>query len=434
MIMKNAAASGVSKPFRLPERGQRRRAASGKFLKTTAFKNIMTKVFIPFRAMSRRVVYFFNSEPASGIVLMLAAACGLWVANSAYAPQYFETLHHKYLGLSGLHWINDGLMAVFFLYVGLEVKREFMHGELSDWPARLLPGVAALFGMLVPALIFIVPNLGNPQHLRGWAIPAATDIAFALGVLMLLGSRVPGSLKVFLTALAIMDDLAAIVVIALFYSGDLHLLYLLAAAGVLLVLALINRMEVFKTRYYVVLGLLLWWLVLKSGIHATLAGVALALAVPLQVLDEVKAPMLERWEEKLSPWVAFFIVPVFGFANAGVSFAGFEWAMLGHPVVLGVALGLFLGKQAGVFGSVWLAVKFKLAKIPENSSWLQLYGVALLCGIGFTMSLFIDLLAFGDPHLQDLGKIGVFLGSALAGVGGFAVLRLAKPAPAAPEN
>ena len=375
------------------------------------------------RYLSQKIVYFFNSEPASGIVLMMAAVLGIWLANSGMADTYFSGLSGYVAGLSILHWINDGLMAIFFLYVGLEIKRELLSGELSSNQKRLLPCLAAVAGVIAPALIYFAFNYSDPQHIRGWAVPAATDIAFALGVLALLGSRVPTSLKIFLTALAIIDDLIAIVVIALFYTAQIQGLYLALAAGTLIALILLNRNNVMRSLPYAILGVLMWWFVLKSGIHATLAGVALALTLPMTEKAGAtdNAPLL-KWEHGLSPWVAFLIVPIFGFANAGVSFEGISLSQLGHPVVLGIAAGLFFGKQLGIFGLVWLTVRFGLVSKPERASWLQIYGVAMLCGIGFTMSLFIGALAFTDPAVQDLAKIGVFAGSVLAAVLGYMIL------------
>lgn len=373
--------------------------------------------------MRKRIIHFFRQEPAAGIVLMAAAILGVLAANSTFSGHYFDALGSRVAGLSVLHWINDGLMAVFFLYVGLEVKRELLAGELDSHAKRVLPGLAALAGLAVPALIYLLINGFNTPTSQGWAIPAATDIAFALGVLALLGKRVPVSLKVFLTALAIVDDLAAIVVIALFYTAQVQTVYLLLAAAVLVVLAWLNLKEVLNNKPYVLLGVLLWFLVLKSGIHATLAGVLLAFAIPLCINDSIQEAPLLQWEHGLSPWVAFLIVPVFGFANAGVPFADFSWGWLWEPVVLGIALGLFLGKQIGIFGLVWLLVKTGLAKLPEGANWRQLYGISLLCGIGFTMSLFIGLLAFSDPQWQAYSKVGVFLGSLLSGVLGYLMLR-----------
>ncbi|MBX8515860.1 Na+/H+ antiporter NhaA [Pseudomonas cichorii] len=367
---------------------------------------------------------FLASESAGGIVLMGAALAALIVANSPLAPGYFAILHSVWLGLSVELWINDGLMAIFFLMVGLEIKREVLAGGLATWEQRALPGFAAAGGMLVPALIYLAVNWGNPQTISGWAIPAATDIAFALGVLSLLGKRVPTSLKVFLAALAILDDLGAVTIIAFFYSSGLNLPMLLASFVTLAVLVAMNRLKVRRLLPYLILGALLWFFVLQSGVHATLAGVALALCIPLgKPEEEARSPLLFL-EEKLHYWVAFAIVPVFGFANAGVSLSGISAENLLDPVPLGVALGLFVGKQIGVFLAAWLAIRARLAVLPQGSNWVQLYGVALLCGIGFTMSLFIGNLAFpGAAHLVDEVKIGVLMGSGLAAIAGVLLLR-----------
>jgi NhaA family Na+:H+ antiporter len=380
---------------------------------------------------------FLDSEAAGGLVLMAAAALALVVANSPLAPAYFGALK-AYLGpLSVSHWINDGLMAVFFLLVGMEIKRELIDGQLSTWPRRALPGIAAAGGMAVPALIYTAFNWNDSHTLRGWAIPAATDIAFALGVLSLLGPRVPTSLKVFLTALAIIDDLGAVAIIAVFYTGDLSLLDLGLAAGAFAVLAAMNRSGVLRLAPYLLLGGLLWFFVLRSGVHATIAGVLLAFAIPLRPApgrpDDVANSPLHRLEHALHRWVAFGVVPVFGFANAGVSFADLTADALTNHLTLGVALGLVLGKLVGVFGSAALTIRSGLADMPMGAGWGQLLGVSLLCGIGFTMSLFIGLLAFADdPLLQSEVKIGILLGSGAAGLLGYAVLRAAPrdvPAP-----
>ncbi|MBX8542343.1 Na+/H+ antiporter NhaA [Pseudomonas cichorii] len=367
---------------------------------------------------------FLASESAGGIVLMGAALAALIVANSPLAPGYFATLHSVWLGLSVELWINDGLMAIFFLMVGLEIKREVLAGGLATWEQRALPGFAAAGGMLVPALIYLAVNWGNAQTISGWAIPAATDIAFALGVLSLLGKRVPTSLKVFLAALAILDDLGAVTIIAFFYSSGLNLPMLLASFATLAVLIVMNRLKVRRLLPYLITGALLWFFVLQSGVHATLAGVALALCIPLgKPEEEARSPLLFL-EEKLHYWVAFAIVPVFGFANAGVALAGISADNLLDPVPLGVALGLFVGKQIGVFLAAWLAIRAGFAVLPQGSNWVQLYGVALLCGIGFTMSLFIGNLAFpGAAHLVDEVKIGVLMGSGLAAIAGVLLLR-----------
>lgn len=367
---------------------------------------------------------FLASESAGGIVLMAAALAAIIVANSPLASGYFAALHSVWGGLSIELWVNDGLMAIFFLMVGLEIKREVLAGGLATWGQRALPGFAAMGGMLVPALIYVGINLGNPDTLSGWAIPAATDIAFALGVLSLLGKHVPTSLKVFLAALAILDDLGAVTIIALFYSTGLNLPMLGGALATLAVLVIMNRLGVQRLLPYLLLGLLLWFFVLQSGVHATLAGVALALCIPLGTRqEEARSPLLFL-EEKMHYGVAFAVVPIFGFANAGVSLSGITLSNLIDPVPLGVALGLFVGKQVGVFLAAALAIRAGLAALPEGSDWVQMYGVALLCGIGFTMSLFIGNLAFpGAPHLIDEVKVGVLIGSILSAIAGASLLR-----------
>lgn len=375
---------------------------------------------------------FLDSEAAGGIVLMASAALALVVANSPLAPGYFGALK-TYLGPLNIgHWINDGLMAVFFLLVGLEIKREFLDGQLSTWPRRILPGIGALGGMIVPALIYVFINRHHPEVLRGWAIPTATDIAFALGVLSLLGNRVPASLKVFLAALAIIDDLGAVVIIALFYSSGLAFDYIAGAAGVLVALIMLNRAGVTRLLPYLILGALLWYFVLRSGVHATIAGVALALTIPLVrspgIEHDLDSSPLHRLEHVLHKPVAFLIVPIFGFANAGVSLAGAGFDTLAQPLTLGIAAGLVFGKVVGVFGSAWLAIKSGLADAPANARTMHLFGVALLCGIGFTMSLFIGLLAFPDAvDLQDRAKIGILAGSLVAAISGTLALLLAPP-------
>lgn len=371
-----------------------------------------------------------RSEAAGGIILMAVAVLALAVANSPFGPGYFQLLEVHVFGLSVLHWINDGLMAVFFLLVGLEIKREMLDGELATWPRRALPGIAAFGGMLVPALIYVGINADTPATLRGWAIPAATDIAFALGVLALLGKRVPVSLKVFLTALAILDDLGAVAIIAVFYTGDLSLVMLAASAAGLAVLIGLNKAGVSKLWPYVAIGAVIWFFVLKSGVHATLAGVAVALTIPLKPSPgrpEATDSALHRLEHALQPWVAYAVVPIFGFANAGVSLSGMTPAALLAPVPLGIALGLFVGKQLGVFAFSWLAIRMGLADMPARATALQLYGVSILCGIGFTMSLFIGLLAFPtSAELQDATKIGVLGGSTISALVGWTILRLAR--------
>jgi len=374
---------------------------------------------------------FLDNASSGGIVLMFSAALALVVANSPLGTIYAETLHAYIGGLSVLHWINDALMAVFFLMVGLEIKREVVDGQLSTWSRRVLPGSAALGGMIGPAVVFLAFNMGAGGHPNGWAIPAATDIAFALGVLSLLGSRVPMTLKVFLTALAIIDDLGAVVIIALFYTSSIDATALAGAAAVVVALVAINRFGVRNLIPYLILGAVLWFLVLQSGIHATLAGVILALTIPLKKSptqpDDMESP-LHKLEHAIQPWVTFLIVPIFGFANAGVSFAGMSIVQLADPVPLGIAAGLFVGKQIGVFAASAIVIRAGWAELPMYASWRQLYGVALLCGIGFTMSLFIGLLAFPDSQLlQDELKLGVLLGSVLSATAGAILLGSSKP-------
>jgi NhaA family Na+:H+ antiporter len=364
---------------------------------------------MPARAVSA-LRDFLRSESAGGVLLMIAAAAALLTANSPLGAAYFHALH-AYLGpLSVEHWINDGLMAVFFLLVGLEIKREVVGGELSTWPRRALPGFAALGGMIAPALIYLLVAREAPDVRAGWAIPAATDIAFALGVLSLLGPRVPGALKIFLAALAIIDDLGAILIIAFFYTDHLTLWALGAAGAVLAGLIALNRLKVAPLWPYLLLGALLWFLFLKSGVHATLAGVLLAMTIPLTSTRGEHSP-LHRLEHGLNPWVAYLIVPVFGFANAGVALGGLTASVLTAPATLGAALGLFLGKQAGVMAFSAAAIALGLARRPTGVTWSQLYGVAVLCGVGFTMSLFINNLAFQNALLREETKIGVLAGS-----------------------
>ena len=376
---------------------------------------------------------FLTSEAGGGLVLIAVAALALLVANSALAPTYFAALEAEVGPLSVLHWINDALMAGFFLLVGLEIKRELLDGQLSSWSRRVLPGICAAGGMLVPALIYTAVQSGDPQTLRGWAIPAATDIAFALGILALLGKRIPISLKVFLTALAIIDDLGAVLIIAIFYTSDLALGWLAASGAALTALILLNRAGVMRLAPYLLLGALLWVFILNSGVHPTLAGVALALTIPLTRSpgrpDAEESP-LHRLEHGIHPYVAMLIVPLFGFANAGVSLAGVGWSSLAEPVPLGIVAGLFLGKMIGVFVPAWAVIRLGLADCPEDATMAQMFGVSILCGIGFTMSLFIGLLAFpGAAHLQDMVKLGVLGGSIVSALAGLAVLRLASAEP-----
>ena len=371
---------------------------------------------------------FLDGQSSAGLMLMGAAALALVIANSPLQPAYAALLK-TYVGpLSVGHWINDGLMAVFFLLVGLEIKREVLDGQLSTWSRRALPGIGAAGGMAIPALIYLV--LAGATAPQGWAIPAATDIAFALAILSLLGPRVPVSLRVFLTALAILDDLGAVIIIALFYTASLSLPDLAAAAAVVGVLALLNQRGVRHLAPYLLLGLVLWVLVLRSGVHATLAGVVLALTIPLQPSpgrpDNEAASPLHRLEHGLHIPVGFLVVPIFGLANAGVPILGLPAEALAAPVTLGVGLGLVLGKVIGVLGFSLLAIRLGLADMPAHAGRLQLAGVALLCGVGFTMSLFITLLAFpADEVLQTQAKIGILAGSFVAGALGYALLRVA---------
>lgn len=363
-----------------------------------------------------------SGEAGPGLVLMAAAAAALVVANSPLGPAYAHALHATLGPLSAQHWINDGLMAVFFLFVGLEVKREVVAGDLSTPAARRLPVIAAAAGMIVPALVYLAATRADPALIRGWAIPSATDIAFAIGVLALLGRRAPASLKLFLTTVAIVDDIGAVAIIALAYTSGLDIPALTAAAAALTALFLLNRRGVRALWPYLAIAALLWAAVLRSGVHATVAGVLAALFIPLVGSAGEDGP-LDRLEHALSPWVSYAILPVFAFANAGVALGG---APLWAPLPLAVALGLFVGKQLGVFGAMRGAVALGLAEKPEGASWAQLYGVALLAGIGFTMSLFIGLLAFAsDVALQDAVKVGILAGSFIAAILGAAVLLMA---------
>ncbi|WP_454854689.1 Na+/H+ antiporter NhaA [Rhizobium binxianense] len=371
--------------------------------------------------------HFLDNEASGGIVLMAAAVLAIIVANSPVDDVYFHILHVHVGPLSLQHWINDALMSVFFLLVGLEIKREMLDGQLSSWSRRILPGAAAAGGMLVPALIYVFFNREHGAALRGWAIPTATDIAFALGVIALFGQRVPASLKIFLAALAIIDDLGAVAVIALFYTAELNFLALAGAGIVIGNLIILSRTGVKALWPYLALGVALWILVHLSGVHATLAGVVLALTIPLKLTPGTpeashdESP-LHRLEHHLHKPVALVIVPIFGFANAGVSFAGISPSILAEPLTLGIAAGLLLGKLFGVLGTVAVLVKLDLADLPAQASWGQMAGTALLCGIGFTMSLFIGLLAFDDPAFQDKVKIGILAGSVFSGVAGSILL------------
>ncbi|RYE00862.1 MAG: Na+/H+ antiporter NhaA [Sphingomonadales bacterium] len=368
--------------------------------------------------MAARSRDFIASEAAGGIVLMVASALALIVANSPLAGVYFHALHAQAGPLSVHAWINDALMAIFFLLVGLEIKSEFAGGRLATREQRRLPVIAAAAGMAVPAAIYLALTAANPDLSRGWAIAAATDIAFAMGLLALLGRHAPPSLKLLLTTIAIVDDLGAVAIIALAYTAKLNLTLLVGAMLVLGWMQVCKRLGVQRLSVYLALAVVLWVFVYGSGVHATVAGVAAAMTIP--------ARAGERLEHILNPWVAFAIVPLFGFANAGVAFAGLSPAILLAPLPLAILLGLFAGKQIGIFASIWLAVRTRIAPRPE-ASWAQLYGMSLLAGIGFTMSLFIGGLAFPThPELVDQVKIGVLAGSLLSALAGFAVLRLAR--------
>jgi len=372
---------------------------------------------------------FLEAQSSAGLVLMAAAVVALTIANSPIGPGYATMLHLYFGPLSLEHWINDGLMALFFLLVGLEIKREVLDGQLSTWPRRILPGIAAAGGMIVPALIYLAFNRGPTA--AGWAIPAATDIAFALGVIALLGKRVPASLRIFLAALAIIDDLGAVLIIALFYTADLSLPDLVGAGVALAALICLNRYKVRRLSPYMLVGLVLWVLVLRSGIHATLAGVMLAFAIPMDCTpgrsDADNISPLHKLEHLLHLPVAFLVVPIFGLANAAVPILGLPPGAFVAPVTLGVAAGLLIGKIVGVFGFAALAVRMGLADMPAHAGRLQMLGVACLCGIGFTMSIFITLLAFpNSPLLQAEAKIGVLAGSLVAGVLGYTILRWAR--------
>ena len=382
--------------------------------------------------ISQPFKWFFKLEAASGLVLLFAAIIALIISNSDLSELYFSTLNeYLFLGinnfglkLSVIHWINDGLMAIFFFFVTLEIKREFLQGELSNIKQALLPIIAAVGGMLVPALTYVFINYGNSETLNGWAIPSATDIAFSLGVLSLLGKRVPLSLKVFLTALAIIDDLGAIVIIALFYSGDLNIKYLILMLLAFIILLVINKFNIKKFLPYLIVGLFLWDFTHNSGIHATIAGVLLAIAIPHRK-KEKDFSLLLKVEHAISPYVAFGIMPLFAFANAGVSLEGLSLSSLLDKVPLGILLGLFVGKQLGVFIFSYISIKFRIAQMPNNANWYNLYGVGILTGIGFTMSLFVGNLAFTENiQYMDGVKIGVLTGSLLSTLFGYFLILL----------
>jgi Na+:H+ antiporter, NhaA family len=384
--------------------------------------------------LSKPFKWFFQLEAASGLVLLIAAIFALIISNSNFSYLYFQSLE-KYLfigindfglKLSVHHWINDALMAIFFFFVTLEIKREFIQGELSNIKQALLPIIAAVGGMVIPALFYVFINWGNMETMNGWAIPSATDIAFSLGILSLLGSRVPISLKIFLTALAIIDDLGAILIIAFFYSGDLSISYLSLILICYILLLILNKFSVKILSPYLLIGLFMWFFTYKSGIHATIAGVLLATTIPHRIKDK-DFSLLVKIEHGISSYVAFIIMPLFAFANAGVNLEGLSLSSLMAPVPLGILCGLFFGKQIGVLLFSYVSIKFKIAEKPSGSNWLSLYGVSVLTGIGFTMSLFVGNLAFADnTQYMDGVKIGVLSGSLLSTIFGYILLLMSS--------
>lgn len=400
----------------------------------------------PFMDGAQRVAkaanVFLHMEASGGILLGIAAILALIVANSPLYDWYDHILHGIYFRIgfddvvgsfdfeikkSLLHWINDGFMAIFFFLVGLEIKREIKSGELSTRSRALLPALAAVGGMIVPALLYYITNMDTPENLSGWAIPAATDIAFALGILGLLGSRAPVRLKILLTAIAVIDDLGAILIIAFFYTGDLQIEPLYFGAAALVGLALLNARCECRIAPYILLGIVLWVAVLESGVHATLAGVVTALFIPVASKKDPKFSPCKHLEHALHPWVSFIILPIFAFANAGVPFDGMGFKSLFEPTTLGIILGLVIGKQLGIFSTLWLAIKTGLSPMPANTNWVHLYGVSVLCGIGFTMSLFIGGLAFADLHHQASIRLGVLVGSIISAIMGLLIIRFAPP-------
>lgn len=380
---------------------------------------------------------FFKMEAAGGIVLVIAAALAMIVANSPLAQYYHDALHYAkfHIGLtlpSGrdlgfekdvIHWINDGMMAIFFFLVGLEIKREIMEGELSSRERALLPALAAVGGMAIPALVFYLINMNSMEYMKGWAIPAATDIAFALGILALLGRRAPFALKVLLTAIAIIDDLGAIIIIALFYGHGFSPEPLIVAGIAIFVLVSLNRMKVSNLAPYILVGFVMWAAVLESGVHATLAGVLTALFIPVRDYKNPEHSPLRHLEHMLHPWVAFAVLPIFAFANAGVPLAGMGLELLTYPLTLGIMAGLFFGKQIGIFSILWATIKLGLSPMPKGVNWWQLYAVSVLCGIGFTMSLFIGGLAFTGPEMQAEVRVGVLGASIVSAAWGYWLLR-----------
>ncbi|MCY4226855.1 MAG: Na+/H+ antiporter NhaA [Gammaproteobacteria bacterium] len=383
------------------------------------------------RVLSQRISELLKHEAAGGVLLLIAAAFALIIDNSALSNLYHSILQTPFvIGLGNLSldkplllWINDGLMALFFLLVGLEIKRELIQGNLSTVRQAILPALAAIGGMAMPAIIYSIINQGDPVALRGWAVPAATDIAFAVGVLALLGTRIPIGLKVFLLTLAVIDDLGVILIIAVFYTAEVSLHALLVAGGAGVVLLALNKMGVNRLLPYILVGLVMWVAVLKSGVHATLAGVAIAFFIPLRTKDPEQVSPLLRAEHSLQPYVMLLVMPVFAFANAGVRLIGLTADEIFGPVPFGIALGLFFGNQIGIMGVSFLIIKLKLCELPKSVTWLQLWGASALAGIGFTMSLFIGMLAFTDPSYQASLRIGVLSGSLVSGILGYAILR-----------
>lgn len=375
---------------------------------------------------------FFQSDIAGGAVLALAAILALIVANTPLYEHYHHLLEIPIgvhiadfkIDKHALHWINDGLMAIFFFLVGLELKREMLVGELSDVRKIVLPAFAAVGGMVIPGVIYAAINWGNPDYINGWAIPAATDIAFALGVLSLLGNKVPAALKIFLASVAIFDDIGAILIIAFFYSHGLSLPALAVAGVALAVLFLLNRFNVTRISLYIFIGIIMWVAVLKSGIHATIAGVLLAFCIPMWDKDDEEYSPLEELEHDLQDVIAFIILPIFAFANAGIHLIGSGWGDIVHPVPMAIAAGLFLGKPIGVMIFSWIGVKLGLATIPKGITWQHIFGVSMLCGIGFTMSLFIGGLAFGDATTAFDERLGIIIGSLLSGIVGYVYLNI----------
>ncbi|WP_194435601.1 Na+/H+ antiporter NhaA [Vibrio fluminensis] len=378
--------------------------------------------------MSDIIRDFFKMESAGGVLLVIAAAIAMTIANTPLNETYQAFLHTYVFGMSVSHWINDGLMAIFFLLIGLEVKRELLEGALKSKETAIFPAIAAVGGMLAPALVYLAFNFNEPMAIKGWAIPAATDIAFALGIMALLGSRVPVSLKVFLLALAIIDDLGVVVIIALFYSGDLSTTALAIGFAMTAALFALNSRHVSKLLPYMIVGAILWVAVLKSGVHATLAGVVIGFAIPLKGNKGKRSP-LKHMEHALHPYVAFGILPLFAFANAGISLVGVSMAGLTSMLPLGIALGLLIGKPLGIFSFSWIAVKSGIAKLPEGITMFHIFAVSVLCGIGFTMSIFISSLAFGQTNVEfdTYARLGILMGSTTAAVLGYFLLHISLP-------